>query len=194
MSSSGYEPSAKLPHHVEQISLPCPLNGCHGKWKSKYIQVEQGNQPALHWWSGFKLGLKLGYFHSKCWVSNCGTERITRVHCKVVGQRDAQFIAGALVPQYNISFDQSTPAAPLPEFVQNMLKGPGNHITPTVNSLAYWMTMTKNRQSQANSQPVTLSGWLNWVARIFIWKIASANAYPWASTNHNSACQEIMDL
>ena len=134
MSSSGYEPSAKLPHHVEQISLPCPLNGCHGKWKSKYIQVEQGNQPALHWWSGFKLGLKLGYFYSKCWVSNCGTERITRVHCKVVGQRDAQFIAGALVPQYNISFDQSTPAAPLLEFVQNMLKGPRNYFTPSVNS------------------------------------------------------------
>ena len=54
------------------------------------------------------------------------------MHCKVVGQSDAQFIAGALVPQYNISFDQSTPAAPLLEFVQNMLKGLGNYFTPTV--------------------------------------------------------------
>ena len=89
---------------------------------------------AISHWSGFKLGLKLGYCRSKCWVSNCGTERITRVHCKVVGQSDAQFIAGALVPQYNISFDQSTPAAPLLEFVQNMLKGPRNYFTPSVNS------------------------------------------------------------
>ena len=56
------------------------------------------------------------------------------MHCKVVGQRDAQFIAGALVPQYNISFDQSTPAAPLLEFVQNMLKGPRNYFTSSVNS------------------------------------------------------------
>ena len=75
------------------------------------------------------------------------------MHCKVVGQRDAQFIAGALVPQYNISFDQSTPAAPLLEFVQNMLKGPGNHFTPPVD-LAN--DKDKKKQKQTKSSELTI--------------------------------------
>ena len=128
MSSSWYEPYCL----IMKNRFPCPV-------LSVLIREHESQNTyklsrVINYWSWLKFGLKLGYCHSKCWVSNCGTERITRVHCKVVGQRDAQFIAGALVPQYNISFDQSTPAAPLLEFVQNMLKGPRNYFTSSVNS------------------------------------------------------------